>query len=177
MSGRPYDDVGRAPMTDADLDAAIAAWDSDHPDQPGGPMRSRLRRLNAEAKERAEAEAAEADVQRLVDEAVEAGFDTTPEAIRQAIAGRKARVAAERRRRQAEAARRIIGDGRGVPSTDALGIIGLSEADVLAARRRWQLGGGHPWVEAGCSKSTYLRWRHHYDLVPWPEAYRDKLTP
>lgn len=79
MSGptrKPYDDVGREPMTDAELDAAIAAWDADHPDQAAGSIRARCLRLNAEAKERAEAEAA----------------GTTVAAMRQAKAERRART-------------------------------------------------------------------------------------
>lgn len=54
----------------------------------------------------------------------------------------------------------------------------LTRADILAARREWQRHGPpQPWDRALVSKSTYLRYRHKYELVPWPEGYRHRLTP
>jgi hypothetical protein len=52
-----------------------------------------------------------------------------------------------------------------------------TRADVLRARRRWQNGGDEPWRHLMTSKSTWMRLRHEYKLVPWPRDYRDKLAP
>jgi hypothetical protein len=55
---------------------------------------------------------------------------------------------------------------------------GMTRSEVLKYRREWQRDGlPSPWARAGVSKATYIRHRHKYGLVPWPEGYRRQLTP
>jgi hypothetical protein len=107
VSEHPYDLIGPAPsgrghVSESELDEAIAAWDVDHPtadDDLRRAVMQRLRRLNADAKEREDADAA----------------GTTVLAMRRAKA-----EAAERRRiakhaRDMDAARVAIADGEALP--------------------------------------------------------------
>ena len=106
MSGEAlplYEAVGREPMDDATVEAAIAAWQADHPAEDARGVALRLRRLNAEARERAEAEAA----------------GTTVDALREARAERAERERRDHRQRDLDAARRAIGG----PRPDEPGII------------------------------------------------------
>jgi hypothetical protein len=99
-----YDDVGRQPMTDADLEAAIEQYKADHPGEPTyAGIEGRLRRLNREAWE--------------VEQAHAAG--TTVWALRQARTEREAALRAEREHADLEAARRVVaGVTRGGPPPD-----------------------------------------------------------
>ena len=131
--------------------------------------------LARQEKARTAKAAEDTEVEARLREADALGLDTTPAAIRQALAHRSAEEAEAKRKGQAETARRIIADAPSDEPPD--GRLNLSRADVIRARRGWQRGEGHPWKLAGVSKATYLRARHRYRLVPWPPKYRDKLTP
>lgn len=155
-----YQEVGARPMTDAEVDAALALWIAHHPgERTYAGIEARLWRLNAEAHERAAAESLGIAVATL----------------RQAKAEKKARAVAERDARDLSVARRAVDDA--VETVPPEGRAALSRSDVLEARRRWQRGAGHPWKEAGVSEATYRRARHRYGLVPWPPEYVHKMTP
>lgn len=62
-------------------------------------------------------------------------------------------------------------------STEPDGRMSLSEAEVVDARRRWQRGEGPDWRLAGVTKRSYIRARHRYRLVPWPENLARKVSP
>ena len=110
-----YQRAGREPLSDADEDAAVAAYLADFPDiaadelQRWGAER-RIRQLNAEAKALA------------TEEAEAAAADTTPLALRQAKAEALARERQEQAERDLAAARRalrvepgVVRRGRGRP--------------------------------------------------------------
>jgi hypothetical protein len=94
---RRYDIVGREPMSDVEVEAAIAEWQADNPDQPAYPAEYRLRRLNADARQRAE------DL-RLAETA-----GVSVSAIREARAEKAEREAYRRRELELAAARAIVG--------------------------------------------------------------------
>lgn len=98
-----YQAVGREPLSDADLAAAIKEWEADNPGadelQRWGAA-NRLRRENAKARKRAE-EQAEAEAS-----------GTTVEAMRQARAEALRRAADKARLRDLDVARKAIGAPR-----------------------------------------------------------------
>jgi hypothetical protein len=98
LSGeRRYDIVGREPMSDAEVEAAIAEWQADNPDQPAYAAAHRLHRLNADARQRAED-------QRLAEVA-----GVSVSAIRAARVEKAERAAYAKRERELAAARAIVG--------------------------------------------------------------------
>lgn len=136
-----YERVGGEPLEDADLDAAIAAWQADHFDadelQVWGAER-RLRQLNAEARKRAnerrEAEAA----------------GTTTSALKRARAEERQSRAAEREAQELATARRLVaGEGSpSLPTTTDHAYLSLDE--IEAARRKLAAAGKpHGWDALG----------------------------
>jgi hypothetical protein len=152
VSGREplYDAVGREPMDDATVEAALAAYRADHPgERTYVNIESRFRRLNAEARERAEAEATGISVW----------------ARHQARDEAKARRAAERDAADLNAARRDEGvptalvpgapKGSG-PSVDDVARVGeeLRSPDGTAPTQEAvaeRLGCSPRWVSSLCS--------------------------
>lgn len=121
---RPYDAVGREPLEDEALEAAIVAYRTDNPGADDHLLRSvetRLRRLNDEARQEA-AEAAR--VQSMLDQAADDGIALSwadaAAALRKQdeAAGRERAELAQRQAKQyaAQEARRPRLPGRKAPS-------------------------------------------------------------
>lgn len=123
-----YQEAGARVLTDAELEAALAAWKADHPgERTYAGIEARLRHLNAEAKERAEAEAA----------------GTTVRMLRQVRAEAKAREAAARDARDLAAAR--IADGvQEAPASPAPSQRGYPSLEQIEAERRKLAVAGKP---------------------------------
>lgn len=152
---RLYDVAGTRPLTDDELAEAIRQYRVDHPEQAKRGTSARIVRLNDEARERAEAEAAGLSVS----------------ALRTARAEMRAEDRAARDKRELERARVWVRDPG--PSPMPRGGVDLTRAEILAHRRAWldEGSGLREWERAGATKSTFIRHRHRHGLVPWPRGY------
>lgn len=155
MSGEPlYEDVGRRPMTDDELAAAIEQYKIDNPGWATYVgIESRLRRQNAEAREVVEAEAA----------------GTTVRALRQARAEAQARAAEKGEAEDlAKARRHVTPRGKG-PQPDELASFDKIEAKRIELARAGKPHGYAALATAcGVHRSTVIR--RYKGMTPPGEA-------
>jgi hypothetical protein len=132
-------------MTDDELEAAAVAWEAEHGPDRGG-LRARFWRLNAEARERAEAERA----------------GTSVWALRRAKTERREREARTRDARDLARARRALRPDGGPPPGDGLDLAGIRQA-----LRDWD--GPWPPTQDGLTEQSSRRVRQvlHANGTDW----------